>query len=125
MPGVGRRASGVVTLLFTDVVGSTEILDRLGDDAAEELHCRHFTLLRRALAEAGGEEVKTLGDGLMASFTSPLDALSCAVAMQGAVAEANRAEPAVPVQVRIGLHAGETIADDGDYFGTAVVVAKR
>jgi len=125
MREAGRRPSGVVTLLFTDVVGSTKLLDRLGDDAAEEVQRRHFTLLRRALADAGGSEVKNLGDGLMASFSSPLDALGCAVAMQRAVAEANRSDPAVAVQVRIGLHAGETIADDGDYFGTAVVVAKR
>lgn len=125
MAEAGRRPSGVVTLLFTDVVGSTELLDRVGDDVAEEMRCRHFTLLRRALDDAGGSEVKNLGDGLMASFTSPREALGCAVAMQRAVADANRADPASAVRVRIGLHAGETVADDGDYFGRAVVVAKR
>jgi class 3 adenylate cyclase/DNA-binding NarL/FixJ family response regulator len=125
MAEAGRKSSGVVTLLFTDVVGSTEMLDRVGDDVAEEMRCRHFTLLRRALDEAGGSEVKSLGDGLMASFTSPRDALGCAVAMQRAVAEANRSDPGAAVRVRIGLHAGETVADDGDYFGRAVVVAKR
>ena len=125
MAGAGRRSSGVVTLLFTDVVGSTELLDRLGDDLAEDVRCNHFTLLRRALADAGGSEVKNLGDGLMASFTSPMDALGCAIAMQRAVAEANQSASTVAVQVRIGLHAGETIADGSDHFGTAVVVAKR
>ena len=125
MPGARRKASGVVTLLFTDLVGSTVLLDRLGDDAAEDVRCRHFTLLRRALADTGGEEIKNLGDGLMASFTSPLEALSCAVAMQRSVAEANQSEAAVDLQIRIGLHAGEAILDDGDYHGTAVVVAKR
>lgn len=90
MAEAGRRPSGVVTLLFTDVVGSTELLDQVGDDVAEEMRCRHFTLLRRALDDAGGSEVKNLGDGLMASFTSPRDALGCAVAMQRAVADANR-----------------------------------
>lgn len=60
--------SGVVALLFTDLVGSTALLAHLGDDAAEELRRTHFGLLRQAVAQAGGEEVKTLGDGLMVFF---------------------------------------------------------
>jgi class 3 adenylate cyclase len=59
---------GVVTVLFTDVVGSTQLLDRLGDDAAEELRRTHFALLRRTVAETGGREVKSMGDGLMAAL---------------------------------------------------------
>src|SRR5205085_8274559 len=86
---------------------------------------RHFTLLRRELSNSRGVEVKNLGDGLMASFTSPLDAVRCAVAMQQAVARANLTGEGIDVAVRIGLHAGEAISDNGDYFGTAVVVAKR
>jgi adenylate cyclase len=125
MSALERNSGGVVTLLFTDLVGSTELLDRLGDDDAEDVRRRHFTLLRQALSDNRGSEVKNLGDGLMASFTSPLDALHCAVAMQQAVARANGTESAVEVAIRIGLHAGEAIADHGDYFGTAVVVAKR
>ena len=69
------------------------MLDRLGDDAAEELRRTHFSLLRQAVAEADGTEVKSLGDGLMVSFASPVQALSCAVAMQQAIADHNRAEP--------------------------------
>jgi class 3 adenylate cyclase len=117
-------SAGVVTVLFTDVVGSTQLLDRLGDDAAEELRRTHFALLRLAIAETGGREVKSMGDGLMVAFTSPLEALRCAVSMQRAVANHNR-QSDLTIEVRIGVHAGEPIPDQGDLHGTAIVVAKR
>src|ERR687891_179296 len=120
-----RDSVGVVAILFTDLVGSTEVLDRLGDDAAEELRRTHFSLLREILAETGGTEVKTLGDGLMASFASPVQAVACAVGMQRAIGEHNRADPGRMLQVRIGLHAGDPVRDEDDLHGTAVVVAKR
>lgn len=109
---------GVVALLFTDLVRSTELLARLGDDAADELRRRHFAGLRQAVAASGGEEVKSLGDGLMVSFTSPVAALSCAVAMQGSVEGSG-------LELRVGVHAGEPIREESDLFGAAVVVAKR
>ena len=118
--------AGIVTLLFTDLVGSTELLDRLGDLGAERVRRTHFGLLRDALTERGGEEVKNLGDGLMAVFPSASDAVSCAVAMQAAVAAYNRtAADGTCMDVRVGLHVGEPIRDEGDFFGTPVVVAKR
>ena len=55
----------IVTILFTDLVGSTELTDRLGDEAAEQIRRMHFSLLREGVATHGGEEVKNLGDGLM------------------------------------------------------------
>jgi class 3 adenylate cyclase len=110
--------AGVVTFLFTDLVGSTVLIDRLGDDAADDVRRGHFELLRRALTEAGGQEVKNLGDGLMVSFVSPVAALSCATAMQRAVADSG-------LELRVGLHAGEPALEGDDYFGTPVVVAKR
>ncbi len=117
---------GVMTLLFTDLVGSTELLQRLGDDAAEELRRVHFSLVRRALAAAGGNEVKTLGDGLMAAFTSPVQAARGAVEVQRAIEEHNVDQPpGRELHLRVGLHAGEPIEDEGDFHGTAVVVARR
>jgi DNA-binding SARP family transcriptional activator/class 3 adenylate cyclase len=116
---------GVVTFLFTDLVGSTELLGSLGEDAAEELRRTHFALLRTAVTDAGGEEVKNLGDGLMVIFASPLAALRCAVAIQESVAEHNRSAPERALRVRVGLHAGEPVRAEEDFFGTAVVVAKR
>ena len=85
--------SAVVTFLFTDLVGSTEMLDRLGDDVAEQVRRTHFRLLRDAVTGAGGEEVKNLGDGLMVAFTSVLAAVRCATAMQQAVPEHRLAVP--------------------------------
>jgi len=115
---------GVVTLLFTDLVGSTELLERIGDDAAEEVRRTHFRLLRDAVSGAGGEEVKNLGDGLMTVFPSAVDAVRCAVSMQQSVDRHND-HVDNPISVRVGLHVGEPIRDEGDYFGTPVVVARR
>src|SRR3954468_7265076 len=115
---------GTVTLLFTDLVGSTELLERLGDDRAEELRRAHFAALRDAAVAHGGHEVKSVGDGLMVAFRSAVDALGAAVQMQRAVDRHNR-EGAQPIAVRIGLAVGEVVYDQGDYYGTPVVVAKR
>jgi class 3 adenylate cyclase/DNA-binding SARP family transcriptional activator/tetratricopeptide (TPR) repeat protein len=123
-PGSPAALAGVVTFLFSDLAGSTELLQTLGDDAADTLHRRYFTVLRQALASHGGTEVKSLGDGLMAAFASPLAAVSAAVAMQEAMAREN-AVRGTALSVRVGLHAGEAIGEGDDWFGTPVVVAQR
>lgn len=116
----------VVALLFTDLVGSTALLQRLGDDVAEKLRRTHFSLIRRAVKAAGGNEVKTLGDGLMAVFASPVQATRCAVDVQRAIDEHNRGQAAgEELHLRVGLHAGEPIEAEGDFHGTSVVVARR
>jgi CRP-like cAMP-binding protein len=79
-----------VAVLFTDVVGSTELASSLSPEGADEARRGHFSILRQALAEAGGTEVKNLGDGLMVVFGSASAALSCAVAMQQGVERDNR-----------------------------------
>src|SRR5438445_452306 len=114
-----------VTLLFTDLVGSTELLDRLGDDAAETLRRRHFAILREAVTAQGGQEVKNLGDGLMVVFRSAVDAVACAVGMQRAIERYNAVERGPRLEVRVGLHVGEPIRDEDDFFGMPVVVAER
>ena len=111
--------SPVVTVLFTDLAGSTAALERLGDDAARQAYSAHLSQLRAAVADCGGREVKDLGDGLMVAFASVVGAVRCAIAMQRAVAGAEG-----PL-LRIGLDAGEPIADGDDLFGTPVVVARR
>src|SRR5882757_3681581 len=120
-----RSGGGVVTFLFTDLISSTATAARLGEEAAEELRRAHFALLRQGIAAHGGEEVKNLGDGIMAAFTSPVGAAQAAVAIQTAVAEHNTAAPDRQLSVRIGLHAGEPVREDDDYFGTPVVIAAR
>lgn len=117
--------TGIVTLLFTDLVDSSGLFSRLGDDAAEAIRRTHFALLREAVSSLGGTEVKNLGDGLMVAFPSAVDAVGCAVAMQQAVDRHNRREQSTQLEVRVGLHVGEAIQEDDDYFGTPVVVAKR
>ena len=99
------RLGGVVFILFSDVVASTEVLNRFGDEAADELRREHFGLLRDAVADHGGQEVKNVGDGLMVVFASGVEAVSCAVEMQRAVEARNRDAPE-PLHIRIGLHVG-------------------
>ena len=115
---------GIVALLFTDLVGSTELIERLGDAEAESLRRTHFRLLRSAVKATEGQEVKNLGDGLMVVFPSAVAAVNCAVAMQRSVDAQNR-ERGGALQVRISLHVGEPIREGDDYFGTPVVVASR
>jgi class 3 adenylate cyclase len=121
----GLGSVGTATLLFTDLVGSTELMARLGDDAADRLRRDHFALLRDVAGGHGGEEVKSLGDGLMVAFASAVNAVTCAIRMQQRVAAYNRELGDEAIGVRIGLNAGEVVNAEDDYFGTPVVVAKR
>jgi class 3 adenylate cyclase len=121
----GPSASGTVTLLFTDLVGSTELLARLGERAYEAARREHFALLRAAAGEHGGREVKSLGDGLMVAFSSARGAAACAVGMQRRIAARGAAREAPALALRVGLNAGEVIGAEDDYFGAPVVVAAR
>jgi class 3 adenylate cyclase len=117
------------TVLFTDVEGSTALTQRLGDARARELLREHERIVREALRAHGGSEVKTMGDGFMASFSAATRALECAIAMQRAFAEWNEGAEE-PIRVRVGLNAGEPIAEEdpdgrSDLFGTAVNLAAR
>ena len=116
---------GTVTLLFTDIVGSTDLLDQIGDEATERLRRTHFRLLREAVASGPGREVKSLGDGLMVVFSSAVDALSCSILMQDLVHRNNATDAHSSLHIRIGLHIGEPIQDEEDYCGTPVVKASR
>ena len=118
-------SGGVVAILFTDLVGSTGVLERLGDVAAERVRRTYFRLLRDAVSRHSGQEVKSLGDGLMVVFGSAVEAVGCAVAVQDAVERHNRRHPDTVLWVRVGLHVGEPVRDERDFFGTAVVVAQR
>lgn len=113
-----------VSVLFTDMVGSTALASGLVPDDADELRRDHFSVLRQAVAESGGIEVKNLGDGLMVVFATASAALSCAVGMQQGVERDNRAREHL-VGLRVGLSGGEVIREDDDYFGDPVVEASR
>jgi len=117
-------AGGFCTILFTDVEGSTALTERLGDAKAREVLRNHERIVREALRAHGGAEVKAMGDGFMASFSSATRALECAIATQRAFAHHNETAGET-ISVRIGLNAGEPIAEDEDLFGTAVILAAR
>jgi DNA-binding SARP family transcriptional activator/DNA-binding CsgD family transcriptional regulator len=115
-----RAEETFVTILFTDLVGSTSLFQRDGDEAAEVVLREHFAAQRRAVAEHGGREVKSTGDGLTVAFSSVVAAVRCAVDMQRAMANAPG-----KLALRVGLDAGEPLADGEDLYGTPVIVASR
>ena len=111
-------------IMFTDIVGSTEMTARLGDVAALELVRAHDALVRRSLEAFGGREVKHTGDGMMASFAGVADAVRAAADIQRRFARFNAAA-SEPVRVRVGVHAGEPVEDSRDLFGATVQMAAR
>jgi class 3 adenylate cyclase len=121
-------ASTFRTVLFTDLVGHTEMMSRLGDEAGRQVLREHEAITRETLKTYGGTEIKTMGDGFMASFNSVTKAVECAIAFQRAIEERNvtvAAGHASPLQIRVGLNAGEPIEEDGDLFGATVILASR
>src|SRR5215207_766987 len=116
----GGVEAALITILFTDIVGSTTLYDSLGDDEADARRTEHFAALREAIARHGGREVKSVGDGLMVAFGSAVSAVCCATDMQRATTGAPDGLP-----LRIGIDAGEPIAEGDDLFGTPVIVASR
>ena len=119
-PSVGR-GGGMATVLFTDLVGHTAMMSRLSDERGRAVLREHERITREVLKAHGGTEVKTMGDGFMASFGSVTRAVECAIALQRAFAE----REGEPLSVRVGLNAGEPIEEDGDLFGATVILASR
>jgi len=119
-----ERSTAIV--LFTDLVGSTEQRSRLGEDAAEQLRRDHDRLITSAVEANRGRLVKNLGDGVMATFTGASDAIAAAVAIQQALDRHNRSDASnVPLEVRIGVSAGDVAFEAEDCFGTPVIEAAR
>ncbi len=114
-----------VTVLFTDVVGSTRLRQHQGETAAHGIMSEHNEIVRRQIGEHAGQEVKTAGDSFMVAFDSARKGVECAVSVQRALHDYNRRHPAHPVKVRIGLHTGEAIRAGNDLFGTSVDAAAR
>ena len=114
----------MVAVVFCDLVDSTALSVRLGPDAADRLRHAYFGALRQTATEHGGAVVKNLGDGLMISFSSVVDASGCARALPAVVAAVGD-ELDLSLQLRVGLSAGEAREEDGDWFGMPVVEASR
>jgi len=114
----------VRTILFTHMCASTEQTQVLGDQGHLAILREHDDIVRTALTAHGGREVKHTGDGIMVSFRSVLSAVDCAISIQRSLACRNR-DAAIPFEVRIGISAGEPVADHDDLFGAAVQLAAR
>jgi class 3 adenylate cyclase len=126
LPGgeADARDLGIRTVLFTDIVDSTALTQTLGDEAVMALLDLHNTVVRNALADSGGREVKHTGDGIMASFVSAANALKCATRVQRELAERAKNSDR-SLKVRIGAAAGEPVEDHNDLFGSTVQLAAR
>jgi class 3 adenylate cyclase len=124
--GIGVRD---LTVLFTDLKGSTAMYERIGDLRAFALVQQHFQHLGEVIQEHGGAIVKTIGDAVMAAFQRPVDAVRAAKAMQARIEQFNDGHGRREIVLKIGIHRGPSIAvtlnDNLDYFGQTVNVAAR
>ena len=114
-----------VSVMFTDLVDSTELAGRAGAAKAERLRVEHFALLRDAIEAHRGRVVKNLGDGIMSTFTSAGAALDAAVEIQQSARCFNERRADSSLSIRIGVAAGDCVEENGDYFGEPVVKASR
>jgi class 3 adenylate cyclase len=123
MDGPGSEVdTGLRAIMFTDLVGSTDMSSRLGDQRALETLRRHDEVVREALASTGGREVKHTGDGILASFTHVSRAIEAAVKIQSVFADS---QELAGISLRVGISAGEPVAESNDIFGAAVSMAAR
>jgi adenylate cyclase len=120
-----QTGSGTLTIVFSDIEGSTRRAEQLGDEAWMELLNFHNRLVRRQVERAGGYEVKAQGDGFMLAFPSARSAILCSMEIMRALEVHGRSRPNDALRVRIGMHTGEAIEEDGDLFGKPVVLAAR
>ncbi|HZA77468.1 MAG TPA: DUF1707 domain-containing protein [Acidimicrobiales bacterium] len=120
-----RLPQGTMTILVTDMVGSTALAEELGDRKWWEILQAHNALVRAEVERHGGIEVKAQGDGFLVVFASAREAILAAVDIQRAAARYRAENPSRPIELRIGLHTGETVESDGDVFGQNVILAVR
>src|SRR3990172_7509144 len=124
-PEAARLPEGTVTVLSTDLVGSTLLNQRLGDQAATAVERELAALAQEQVDKQRGVVVKDTGDGLMVAFQSARRAVACAQEIQRAIARRNRSRPDSAVRLRVGLHTGEVLNEDGGLHGETLIIAKR
>ncbi len=124
-PTAPAGGGGPVTVLFTDLAGSTTMTQEFGDEKAQIVVCTHNTIFRAALQQYGGKEVKHTGDGILASFSTASGAIEGSIYIQHAVSKHNRNNRDVPVRIKIGINAGKAIQKDDDIFGATVQMSAR
>jgi class 3 adenylate cyclase len=121
----GAAPDGTVTILFSDIEGSTQLNERLGDVRWLELLRAHHAIVREQVHQHGGFEVKAQGDGFMIAFPSARRAVECARAIQGEINVQLGDHADAPIRLRIGLHTGEAIREEADFYGKNIVLAAR
>lgn len=124
-PKKKEAEAGPVTVLFTDIAGSTAMTQELGDAGAQQVVRGHNRIVREALSQWSGKEVKHTGDGIMASFSKTSDSLDAAIQMQRECEIFRQQNPELPLRLKIGINAGEPIAEDNDLFGSTVQMSAR
>lgn len=111
--------------MFTDIEGSTRMIEELGEETALSLLIEHDNIVRNQVAAHAGREVKSLGDGFLLAFPSAKSAIDCATAIQWSLNDFNRSGPLRPIRVRCGITVGEPLRHGHDLFGRCVVLASR
>ncbi len=124
-PKSREETTEMTTVLFTDMVGSTSLTQTVGDAVAQQAVRAHNLIVREALGEFGGREIKHTGDGIMAAFPTTSNSVEAAIAIQSKVRARNRFIPEPPLHLKIGINAGEPIVEDDDLFGATVQLAAR
>ncbi len=124
-PKKEKAPSGAVAVMFTDMVGSSDLNQTLGDVVAQHVVHTHNRIVRQALQDYYGREVKHMGDGIMASFTNTANAVKAGLVIQKRVLANNQAEKDIPLHLRIGINVGEPIVEEDDLFGITVQFAAR
>jgi class 3 adenylate cyclase/tetratricopeptide (TPR) repeat protein len=124
VPGAPQQGE-LPAIVYTDIGGSTALLERLGEDEARVVLRAHNRILREALRYHQGFEIKHTGDGLIASFPSAEAAVHATVAMQSALQRYNDAHPDAPIRIRVGVNVGNLETEGGELFGTTIIVAAR
>ncbi len=125
LPEKRPTVPSVFTFVFTDIVGSTAMTQRLGNAGAQKAVRAHNTAVRGALQAHRGREVKHTGDGIMAVFPDPISAVNATIRMQREIAAHNSANPNIEVTIRVGVNVGEAVEEDNDFFGAAVQMTAR
>jgi class 3 adenylate cyclase len=113
-----------VTVMFTDLADSTKLTEKLGDEEWHKVLAPHREFCRAAFLARGGQVVGSQGDGFLARFPTPAEAVWCAVEIQREL-DRTASDTGLPLKLRVGIHAGEAVEDDGDLVGRVVNVASR
>jgi adenylate cyclase len=124
-PKVKEASGGPITVMFTDMVGSTALTQSKGDAVAQEVVRAHNRIVRAALSQFSGREIKHTGDGIMASFDTTSHGVEAAIFIQQGAQAHTRANPDLPLRLKIGINAGEPIREDDDLFGSTVQLSAR